>query len=64
MKHFFCYLNYHYHDYTTSISFKRIKSLETWEVKRPMLQSCPQRRANIVKVETRTPKKPNSALRL
>ncbi|MGZ5486424.1 MAG: hypothetical protein ACXWFB_11020 [Nitrososphaeraceae archaeon] len=29
-----------------------------------MLQSCPQRRANIVKVETRTPKKPNSALRL
>ena len=30
---------------------------------RPMLQSCPQRKAIITKVSVRTPKKPNSALR-
>lgn len=35
----------------------------TWRTKAPALDGCPQRRGVCTKVFTRTPKKPNSALR-
>ncbi|MFH1665703.1 MAG: 30S ribosomal protein S12 [Candidatus Omnitrophota bacterium] len=35
----------------------------TGKTKSPALQSCPQRRGVCLQVKTRTPKKPNSALR-
>lgn len=34
-----------------------------WRSKSPALKSCPQRRGVCVQVKTKTPKKPNSALR-
>ncbi|MBF0215380.1 MAG: 30S ribosomal protein S12 [Candidatus Omnitrophica bacterium] len=34
-----------------------------WKSKSPALMSCPQRRGVCLQVRTRTPKKPNSALR-
>ena len=34
-----------------------------WKSKSPALQGCPQRRGVCLQVRTRTPKKPNSALR-
>lgn len=41
------------------------KGRKTIKVKKkaPALQSCPQRRGVCLQVKTRTPKKPNSALR-
>ena len=36
---------------------------KTYKSKSPILQSCPQKRGVCTKVETRTPKKPNSAIR-
>ena len=39
------------------------RSLAKSKSKSPALQSCPQRRGVCLQVKTRTPKKPNSALR-
>lgn len=39
------------------------RSLKKMKSKSPALQSCPQKRGVCVQVKTKTPKKPNSALR-
>ena len=39
------------------------RSLKIKTIKKPALQACPQRKGVCLRVYTRTPKKPNSALR-
>lgn len=42
---------------------KKTRRKKTYQIKKPALQGSPQRRGVCMKVFTRTPKKPNSALR-
>ncbi len=42
---------------------RKPRRLKKYKSKSPALQSCPQKRGVCVQVKTKTPKKPNSALR-
>ena len=48
---------------TTSQLIRGIREAQFIKTKSPALQNCPQRRGVCTQVKTRTPKKPNSALR-
>jgi small subunit ribosomal protein S12 len=48
---------------TTQQLIKKNRKNKTFRIKAPALEKCPQKKGVCLKVYTRTPKKPNSAIR-